>query len=241
MSKLFSLFLLSVFTTTYSQSNKLDIQHLSGNLFVYTTYKNLDDSPFPSNSMYLITDSGAVLFDTPWDTTQFQPIIDSIKVKHGKKVILCLVTHSHDDRTAGLDYYKSLGIKTYSSKQTLETCIEKNEPQSEFYFVNDTTFIVGEAVFSTFYPGEGHSTDNIVIWFPADKVLYAGCLVKSAESKGLGNLEDANLADWPQTLDNLLKKYPDPNFVIPGHQGWSNSGSVKHTVKLLKRYDKTMN
>lgn len=241
MNRLLTLFFILFAVTVFSQTHKLEIQHLTGNLYVYTTYKTLEEKPFPSNSMYLLTDSGAVLFDTPWDTTQFQSLIDSIRVKHNKEVILCIVTHSHDDRTAGLDYYRSLGIRTYSSKKIVETCIEKNEPKPESFFLNDTTFIVGEAIFSTYYPGEGHTPDNIVIWFPSDKVLYAGCLVKSTESEGLGNLEDANLADWPQTLNNLLKRYPSPKFIIPGHQGWKDIGSIKHTIKLLKRYDKTMN
>jgi hypothetical protein len=38
--------------------------------------------------MYLVTNQGVVLFDTPWDSTQFQQLLDSIKIKHGKDVVM---------------------------------------------------------------------------------------------------------------------------------------------------------
>lgn len=33
------------------------------------------------------------MFDTPWDTTQFQPLLDSIKFKHNMNVLMCIATH----------------------------------------------------------------------------------------------------------------------------------------------------
>ncbi|HWY98299.1 MAG TPA: subclass B1 metallo-beta-lactamase, partial [Bacteroidia bacterium] len=73
------LFLLGILFTfnLYGQDSavSLKISHLTGDFYVYTTYKTLNGSPFPSNSMYLVTDSGVVMIDTPWDTTQFQPLM----------------------------------------------------------------------------------------------------------------------------------------------------------------------
>ena len=60
----------------YAQTNneKLSITHLAGDYYIFTTYKPINGNPFPSNGMYCVTDSGVVLFDTPWDTTQFQTL-----------------------------------------------------------------------------------------------------------------------------------------------------------------------
>ena len=44
----------------------------------------------------------------------------------------------------------------------------------------------------THLTGEGHTKDNIVIWFDIEKILYCGCFVKSTESIELGNIVDAN-------------------------------------------------
>ncbi len=84
--------------------DKLIISKLTGDFYVYTTFQTINGTLFPSNSMYIITDGGAVMIDTPWDKTQFQPLLDSIKSKHNKEVMLCISTHFHDDRIAGLDF-----------------------------------------------------------------------------------------------------------------------------------------
>lgn len=220
----------------FGQSLKADLKitPLSGDFYIFTTYKDLNGSLFPSNGMYLVTDDGVALFDTPWDTTQFQPLLDSIQKRHSKEVKLCISTHYHDDRTAGLEYYKEQGIKTYSSKLTYDLCSEFNEKQAEFYFVNDTTFNFGGYKIETYFPGEGHTKDNIVIWIESERILYGGCLVKSTENEGLGNVADANLNEWGATIKKVISKFHKPKYVIPGHFGWKSNKGLKHTLKLLK-------
>lgn len=216
-----------------AQRPKLVITKLTDHHVVYTTYKRLGSITFPSNSMYLVTQQGVVLIDTPWDSTQFQPLLDSIYARHKQEVVLCIATHFHDDRTAGLEFLKQKGIKTYTSKMTYELCTAKNNPQAASYFTNDTTFTVGTKTFETYYPGEGHSQDNIVIWFADERILFGGCLVKSTENNGLGNMADANLSTWGTTIENVMRKYPDPNVIIPGHFGWSSKHELQHTLRLL--------
>ncbi len=224
--------------TCFSAQAQLEIKHLTGNVYVYTTYHEYEGTPFPSNSMYLVTDDGAVLFDTPWDSGQFQPLLDSIKTKHGKDVKLCIATHFHADRTAGLEYYKSKGIKTYTSKQTFELCKQHNEKTAEYHFLKDTTFSIGSNTFETYYPGKGHAPDNIVIWFPKEKILYGGCFVKSTDGQSLGNMSDASIPEWTISIKNTISRFPSPIYVIPGHFGWENNKSLQHTLKLLLKNKK---
>ena len=218
-----------------SNHSGLVINHLVDNFYIFTTFKDVNGYKFPSNGMYLVTEDGVVLFDTPWDTTQFQPLLDSITTKHKKNVVLAIATHYHDDRTAGLEFLQQKGVKTYSTKLTFDLCRQHKEKQAQFYFENDTTFNVGNYKFETFYPGEGHTKDNIVIWFDKYKILYGGCLVKSTENNNLGNVADANIKKWKPTIKKVMKKYPRPNFVIPGHFGWNSNKGLTHTLKLLRQ------
>lgn len=231
---IFNVCLLFVNISLFAQEKSpLHIQHLTDNFYVYTTYKDFNGTEFPSNSMYLVTQNGVVLFDTPWDDTQFQPLLDSIYSKHNKKVVLAIATHYHDDRTAGLEFLRQNRIKTYSSQLTYDLCEKHNEKQAAFSFVNDTTFNVGNYKFETYYAGEGHTKDNIVIWFDDYQILYGGCLVKSTQVENLGNVTDANLEEWPLSIEKIMKKYPNRKFVIPGHFGWSNNKGLEYTLKLL--------
>lgn len=186
--------------------------------------------------MYLVTEQGVVLFDTPWDSTQFQPLLDSIENRHHKKVILCIATHYHEDRTAGLAYFKQKDIKTYTSKRTYDLCVANNEKQSEFYFTKDTVFTVGNYMFKTYFTGEDHTKDNFVIWFPKNNILYGGCFIKSTEAKTLGNLKDANSSEWLKSIKKLKKLLPNVQFIIPGHFSWLDNKSLSHTKKMLMKY-----
>jgi metallo-beta-lactamase class B len=74
-----------------------------------------------------------------------------------------------------------------------------------------------------------------VIWFEKEKVLYAGCLVKSVEDNTLGNLSDASVKDYARTLENVRNKCRNPKYIIPGHNAWTNTNSLKHTLKMAQQ------
>jgi len=217
------------------------ISELKTNFYICTTFKPIDGNPFPSNSMYVITDKGAILIDTPWNEYETAPLLDSIWKRHHKKVILCLVTHSHDDRTAGLDILNQKGIPTYSSIQTKILSIDKQNKLAAFCFSCDTTFQIGQETFQTFYPGEGHTKDNLVIWFPEEKILYGGCLVKSIQTNNLGYIADANLLQWPAAIEKVARRFPDAAYIIPGHMDWHSKKALKHTLKLLNKSNQAKN
>ncbi len=219
-------------------AQKLNISPLTGNFYIYTTYSIFEGNPVPANGMYLVTNNGVVLFDTPWDTTQFQPLLDSIITKHQKPVTLCIATHWHSDKTAGLEYYRQQGIKTYTTVLTDEWSKKNNKKRAAFLITKDTVFNVGNYTFETYYPGQGHTADNIVLWFAREKILYGGCLIKGAEAENLGFLGDANEAEYESTLKRVKKKYRKPNYIIISHSDWNNINSLNHSIKMAKKLKK---
>lgn len=223
-------------TTVFAQAvnKKLTITQLTGNFYIYTTYSMYEGSPVPANGMYLVTNDAVVLFDTPWDTTQFQPLLDSIKIKHGKNVELCIATHWHSDRTEGLEYYQQKGIKTYTTTLTDSLSKLNNKKRAQNLITKDTTFKIGQYTFETYYPGQGHTIDNIVIWFKHERILYGGCLVKGADADNLGYLGDANTSTYYSTLQNVKKKCRHPKYIIISHSDWNNLQSLNHSIKLAK-------
>jgi metallo-beta-lactamase class B len=217
---------------------KLKISPLTGDFYIYTTYNTYEDSQVPANGMYLVTNNGVVMFDTPWDTTQFQPLLDSIKLKHNKSVVLCFATHWHSDKTAGLEYYKHLGIKTYTTILTDALSKKNDKKRAEFLMAKDTVFKVGQYAFETYYPGPGHTADNIIIWFKKEKILYGGCLIKGADAEDLGYLGDANVTEYATTLKRVKKKCRKPKFIIIAHSDWKDLNSLKHSIKLAEELKK---
>lgn len=224
-----------------ADSAKLKITALTGDFYIYTTYNTYEQSKVPANGMYVVTSEGVVLFDTPWDTTQFQPLLDSIQARHKKKVILAFATHWHSDKTAGLEYYRQLGIKTYTTVRTDELSKQNNKKRAEFLLTKDTVFYTGQYSFETYYPGQGHTEDNIVIWFNKEKILFGGCLIKGASDENLGFLGDGNIDEYETTLKRVKKKFPAPKFIIVAHSDWNNLNSLNHSIKMAKQLKKQKN
>jgi len=221
-----------------ASDSSLKISRLTGDFYVYTTFNLYRGARIPANGLYLVTRDGVVMIDSPWDTTQFQPLLDSIKARHHADVVLCIATHFHEDRTAGLEYYRRQSIKTYTSAKTDQLSKESGKKRAEFLFYKDTVFNVGQYSFQTYFPGQGHTSDNIVIWFAKEKILYGGCLVKTVNDTDLGYTADGNLKAYASTIRNLQQKCQSPKFVIPGHGEIEGPEALRHTLEMAMQNEK---
>ena len=85
-----------------------------------------------------------------------------------------------------------------------------------------------------FFPGGGHTKDNVVVYFPKERVLFGGCFIKDSKATGLGNIADADLAAWPAALERTQAAFPQIETVIPGH-GPMDPRALTHTRDLLKQ------
>ncbi|KAF2331396.1 subclass B1 metallo-beta-lactamase [Flavobacterium daemonense] len=239
MRKLASIILFLVLVSNsfgQSKNSPLQISHLTGDFYVYKTFHDYNGTMISANATYLVTNKGVILFDAPWDQTQFQPLLDTIKARHHKEVIMLFGTHSHDDRAGGFDFYRKKGIKTYSIQLTDDILKSKKEPRAEFIIPNDKFFTVGQYTFEVYYPGKGHAPDNIVVWFEKEKVLYGACFIKSADAKDLGYLGDADVKEWKKSIEKVQMKFKNPKYIITGHEDWKNTESLNHTLKLVDEY-----
>jgi len=71
---------------------------------------------------------------------------------------------------------------------------------------------------------------------PERKILFGGCLIRSADAQGLGNLSDAVVEEWDTTVEKILKTFPDIRVVVPGHGVCGGEELLTHTVELVRRY-----
>ncbi len=213
----------------------LQISPIADGFYVHTSFAMLGGSPYPSNGLVAETQEGVVVIDTPWDTAQSSQLLDWITANLKKKVLCCIVTHAHADRIGGIEVFRRRGIRVLSTPLTAKHALERGFLEPEPVLTNDTVLTWGNLKAECFFPGGGHTDDNIVVWFPAERILFGGCFVKSTDVNGLGNIADADLAAWPESIHSIIRKFPDHRIVIPGHEGWRDNGSLEHTLDLLKK------
>lgn len=242
MNKLFSyvifLFVLlgctSKKTPVRYESDQLVVEQLSENTFQHITYLNTQDfGKVACNGLIVIDEGEAIIFDTPNTDAESEELIRWVDEELGCKVTGIVATHFHTDCLGGLQAFHKHNISSYATKRTIELATAKGHPVPQNGFVNTKELKLGNKKVILDYLGEGHTQDNSIGYFPSEKVLFGGCLVKSLGA-GKGNLEDANTEAWPQTIQNLKAKYPQANIIIPGHGKPGSTDLLDFTMALFR-------
>lgn len=220
---------------TFVGEDDMTLTKVSDHVWIFTSFFNYNGSPTPANGMLIATSTGFVMVDTPWTDSQTESLLKLIEKQFGKKVELALFTHAHIDRIGGIKELQSQKIKAISTELTAQTAVKNGFLKPEISITQDIqAFDLDGVRFEAYYPGKGHTADNITVWVPSDKVLFAGCIVKSMNAENLGETADADVGNWPSALDNLKKRYSDAAIVIPGHGDYGGMELLDHTLKLFK-------
>lgn len=163
--------------------------------------------------------------------------------KIADKPIENVIIPDHDPEYAGgIAYWKRIGAKVVAT-ETTERALKTEWPKAtEFarkHFptypnvplelptnIYQKDFDLENGDIRAFYLGPSHNADDIFVYFPKEKVLYAGSILKEQ----LGNLASANLTEYPRTLDKLQELHLKIDNVISGH--WS----PVHGPELIDQY-----
>ncbi len=223
-------------------SENLEIRKISENIFIHISYYDLEDyKHVPANGLIIRENDKAYIIDTPWTNNETRMLIawleDSLKVK----VEGVIATHWHMDCMGGLDEVKRQQIPTFAHNKTIEIAKSKSRPIPDTGFQDSLRIHLDGREIICRYFGAGHTVDNIFVWIPKEKILFAGCPVKALNWKSLGFIGDADLEAWPKTLKKVLETYPDCQTVIPGHGDIGGTNLIDHMLDLLEEHQSKNN
>jgi glyoxylase-like metal-dependent hydrolase (beta-lactamase superfamily II) len=210
----------------------LTVQKLTDNVYLHTSFKVVKGFGLvDSNGLVVLVGNDAYLIDTPWSAGDTEKLLDWIK-DQGFVIKSSLSTHFHDDRTAGIALLNSRAIPTYASQLTNQLLKKTGKTQTANTFENNDFWLVKNQI-EVFYPGAGHSQDNVVVWLPNQKVLLGGCLVRAKETTSIGNTSDAIISAWSESAKRLQTKFSHAKLVIPGHGKVGDLSLLEHTRELV--------
>lgn len=218
------------------QSENLIINKLSNHIYVHISYLNTDDfGKVGCNGMLVIDNNEAVVFDSPTDHRSTVELIQFVTEKLNSKITALIPTHFHQDCIGGIAEFEKHTIPTYATKQTIALIKESGQlfAQPIKSFDRNLMLNVGDKKVYAEYFGEGHTKDNIVGYFPSERVIFGGCLIKEVGANK-GYLGDANSSQWSKTVEKLKLKHPNVAVVIPGHGMWGGTDLFDYTIKLFK-------
>lgn len=215
-------------------SKDLELIRLSENAYVHVSW---EDSPtfgrFSSNGLLFLQNGQGYLFDTPATDSLTKVLVDWVADSLQTRITGFVPNHWHSDCIGGLKYLQDIGVKSYAHQMTIDIARTKGLPIPSHGFRDSLSLALNDKSVKCYYLGAAHSMDNIVVWIPSEKILFAGCMAKEVAAKGMGNTVDGSLSEWPGTIDKVIAKFPAARIVIPGHGQIGGQEVLKHTRDLL--------
>ncbi|AII52335.1 hypothetical protein N008_10140 [Hymenobacter sp. APR13] len=214
----------------------LQVRRVAPNVFVHTSYHRYagKTEPVASNGLIVSTSKGALLIDTAWDPEQTLELLRWVADSLHQRVRLVVVSGAQEARLGGLAVLQANHIKVYSTPLTAKRAgrlpFGAPTPAIKPY----TLIRAGRTKLELFFPGPGHSPDNLVAWLPKQRVLFGGDLVQDATAQLLSSTAETNLKQWPATLRKLQARYPQAEVLVPGRGQWGSPDLLAHTLHLLR-------
>ena len=215
-------------------SKNLIITQVSDNAFIHITFLQTEDFGLvPCNGMLVRQGDEVVVFDTPNDDSTSVELIQWIRTTLQCSIIAVVPTHFHNDCLGGLKAFHDAGIPSYAHEKTLALAAQHDYAIPMHGFVDSMRFPLTDSYVVAAYLGEGHTVDNTVGYFPSEKVLFGGCLVKELNATK-GYLGDANLQAWSSTVEQVKKAFPEAEIIIPGHGAHGDTSLLNYTIQLFE-------
>jgi metallo-beta-lactamase class B len=219
---------------TIRVSKDIELIKITEHAFIHVSYSELPNyGRFPSNGLIYVDNGKGFLLDTPITDSLTKVLVNWIADSMKIKIIGFIPNHWHNDCMGGLGYLQSIGIDSYANQMTIDISNSKGLPLPAHGFKDSLYLKLNDKSINCYFLGAAHSLDNIVIWIPEEKILFAGCMSKEYNAKGLGNTVDGDLNEWPKTIDKIINKFPTAIIVIPGHGRFGGLELLMHTKELL--------
>jgi len=213
-------------------SETLIINQISDHTYQHISYLQTEDyGKVACNGIIVVDQKEAIVFDTPSDNDVSVELINWLGRELRCRVEAVVPTHFHEDCLGGLEAFHIRGIPSYANQMTIQLA-DTSVTLPQVGFEDRLELKVGEQKVFVDYLGEGHTKDNVVGYFPSEKVLFGGCLVKSLKA-GKGYLGDANVEAWPETISKIKSKYPDIESVISGHGNAGGADLLDYTIEVF--------
>ena len=204
----------------------IKVTHLRGPIYVVE-----DENIFSENSVFYVGPKSVTLIGTGWSPAVASLIRQKIRSITKEPISEVIDTDFNPERAGGNAYWKQIGAQVLSTKLTASLLAQRWAKQSietranfpdypevplslpTKTFTGDFNLQNGQV--REFYLGPSHTVDDIFVYFPVEKVLYAGNILKER----VGNLAQADLPSYVRTLQRLKDLHLPIDYIVAGH--WS--------------------
>ena len=187
-----------------------------------------------SNGLIYTNEQEAILMDTPANDSLTLLLANWIQQDLGKTIKAVVINHHHVDCLGGLESLHQLGVPSYATKHCQKLARKNGVTVPQNGFRKSLDLAIGNQSVLCRYFGKAHSADNLVAYIPSETVLFGGCMIKSLKA-GKGNLADASVKKWSQTVLKVKKAFPQMKVVVPGHGEAGDTALLEYTMNMFRK------
>jgi cyclase len=221
----------------------LTLEKVSGNI-----YQILGGSG--ANGGVIIGESEILVIDSKMTKESVNQTIEAISNVSGKAIKYLVNTHSDGDHIMGNRYFQS-SLTFIAHKNCRDDFFKENfgresdwdEP--EFYpftpsltFEENMNIWMGKELIELYYFGTGHTTGDIVVYHPEDRVAFIGDLYFSGRPQLIHSNKNGNSFEYVKTLTKMLETL-DAEIFLSGHSDPVGHDEIKkHIQEMVERQNK---
>ena len=213
---------------------------------------------FISNAGFVVTGDGVVVIDALGSPALADELLAQIRRITTQPVRWVILTHYHADHIYGLQSFKAAGATViahraagaYLNSEVAQQRLKASREEL-FPWIDETTrlvpadrwidapetLVLGGMAFQLQPAGPSHTPEDLVVYLPALRTLFAGDLVFRGRVPFVGQADSGH---WITALDALLAQPID--VVVPGHGPASTTAraDLQMTRDYLAHLRKTM-
>ncbi|WP_407692539.1 MBL fold metallo-hydrolase [Ramlibacter aquaticus] len=188
---------------------------------------------FISNAGFVVTRTGVVVIDALGSPALARQLLAQIRRITPLPVTHVILTHYHADHVYGLQAFKAVGAKViahraaqeYLGSETARLRLEASRTELAPWIDGDTHLVVpdewldgprdleiGGVNFQLRPVGPAHTPEDLAIYLPQEKVLFAGDIVFRNRIPYVGQADSRH---WIASLEEILRF--QAGVIVPGH------------------------
>lgn len=193
-----------------------------------------------------IGDNGVLIIDAKMDKVSVNQVIEGIKEITDKPIKYLVNTHSDGDHVAGNRYFpKTVTIIAHENCRKDFFRLGRDGAASEWSkldlkpFVPSLTFRekmnvhLGSKTVELWYFGIGHTTGDIVVYFPEEKTAFIGDQVFLTRAQLIHSYKGGDSFKHVKTLTKMLDTIDAEKF-CSGHSEMTNRSGIENHIDQMK-------
>ena len=192
------------------------LYQIADGVWSHIATQSFDGVVYPSNGLIVRDGDELLLIDTAWGAKTQRHFSRRLKSKLTSRNAQSPRTFMTTASAALMSFGRLGRQRTHHRRHAGLAEAEGNEIPTHSLEGLSSSGDAGLRSSRALHPGAAHSTDNLVVYVPSANVLCGGGAVHELSSTSAGNVADADLAEWPTSVERIQKHYPKQRSSFPG-------------------------